>query len=97
MRSISSSHTVATLSLGAGYRLQISPNSELTYEPRYLLPFADTNDWKFNQDVALKVALNSLLSLKVAHTLRYSADPPEGFEKTDRIHAVSIVAKVKRP
>jgi len=87
----------ATLSLGAGYRLQISPNSELTYEPRYLLPFADTNDWKFNQDVALKVALNSLLSLKVSHTLRYSADPPEGFEKTDRILAVSIVAKMKRP
>ena len=87
----------ATLSLGAGYRLQISPTSELTYEPRYLLPFSDTSDWKFNQDVALKVALNSILSLKVSHTLRYSAEPPEGFEKTDRILAVSIVAKMTRP
>ena len=86
----------ATLSLGAGYRLQISPTSELTYEPRYLLPFAETGDWKFDQDVALKVGLNSFLSLKVSHTLRYTAEPPEGFEKTDRILAVSIVAKVKR-
>ena len=87
----------ATLSLGAGYRLQISPTSELTYEPRYLLPFAETGDWKFDQDVALKVGLNSFLSLKVSHTLRYTAEPPEGFEKTDRILAVSVVAKVKRP
>jgi len=87
----------ATLSLGAGYRLQISPTSELTYEPRYLLPFAETGDWKFDQDVALKVGLNSVLSLKVSHTLRYTAEPPEGFEKTDRILAVSIVAKMKRP
>jgi putative salt-induced outer membrane protein len=87
----------ATLSLGAGYRLEISPTSEFTYEPRYLLPFADTGDWKFDQDVALKVGLNSFLSLKVSHTLRYAAEPPEGFDKTDRILAVSIVAKVKRP
>jgi putative salt-induced outer membrane protein len=87
----------ATLSLGAGYRLEISPTSEFTYEPRYLLPFSDTGNWKFNQDVALKVGLNTFLSLKVSHTLRYSADPPEGFEQTDRILAVSLVAKVKRP
>ena len=46
--------------------------------------------------MALKVALNTFLSLKVAHRLRYSAEPPEGFEKTDRILAVSIVAKIKR-
>jgi putative salt-induced outer membrane protein len=87
----------ATLSLGAGYRLEISPTSEFTYEPRYLLPFSDTGNWKFNQDVALKVGLNTFLSLKVSHTLRYSADPPEGFEQTDRILAVSLVVKVKRP
>ena len=57
-------------SLGAAYRLEISPTSEFTYEPRDLLPFAETGDWKFDQDVALKVGLNSLLSLKVSHTLR---------------------------
>jgi hypothetical protein len=32
-----------------------------------------------------------------SHTLRYSAAPPEGFEKTDTIMAVSLVAKVQRP
>jgi putative salt-induced outer membrane protein len=86
-----------TLSLGAAYRLAISSTSELTYEPRFLLPFADTGAWKFDQNAALAVALNSILSLKVSHTIRYSADPPEGFDTTDTIMAVSIVAKLQRP
>jgi putative salt-induced outer membrane protein len=86
----------ATLSLGAAYKLALSATSDLTYQPRYLLPFADTDAWKFDQDIALTAAMTSILSLKVAHTLRYSADPPEGFESTDRILTISIVAKVRR-
>jgi putative salt-induced outer membrane protein YdiY len=86
-----------TLSLGAAYRFNISATSEFTYEPRFLLPFADTGAWKFDQNAALTVALNTILSLKVAHTLRYSAAPPADFEKTDTIMAVSLVAKVRRP
>jgi putative salt-induced outer membrane protein len=86
-----------TLSLGAAYRYAISEGSKFTYEPRYLLPLGRSSAWKFNQDVALTAALNTILSLKVSHTLRYSADPPEGFEKTDTIMAVSLVAKIRRP
>lgn len=86
-----------TLSLGAAYRLAISSTSELTYEPRFLLPFSDSSAWRFDQNAALAVALNSILSLKLSHTVRYSAAPPEGFEKTDTIMAVSLVAKVQRP
>lgn len=87
----------ATLSLGAAYVLEISSNAEFSYEPRYLLPFAETEAWKFDQDAALAVAVNSILSLKLAHTLRYSADPPEGFDTTDRILSVSLVARLRRP
>ena len=86
-----------TLSLAAAYRLAISATSELTYEPRFLLPFSDSGAWRFDQNAALAVALNSILSLKLSHTVRYSAAPPEGFEKTDTIMAVSLVAKVQRP
>jgi len=71
--------------------------SRYGYEPRFLLTLADADAWKFDQTAALAVAINTFLSLKVSHTIRYSADPPEGFEKTDRIMAVSLVAKVKRP
>lgn len=87
----------ATLTLAAPYRLTISPNSQLTYVPRFLFPFSDSGAWKFDQDVALTVAINTILSLKVSHTLRYSARPPAGFDKTDTIMAISLVAKIKRP
>ena len=87
----------ATVSLGAGYRWAISPTSELTYAPRLLLPLAETEAWKFDQEVALAVAINTTLALKLSHTLRYSAEPPEGFETTDTVMAVSLVARVERP
>jgi putative salt-induced outer membrane protein len=87
----------ATLTFAAPYRFTISPTSQFAYVPRLLLPLSDTGAWKFDQDISLTVAINTLLSLKVSHTLRYSADPPQGFEKTDTIMAVSLVAKIKRP
>ena len=86
-----------TLSLAAAYRLAISETSEFTYQPRFLLPLAEIGAWKFDQDIALTVAMNTILSLKLAHTLRYSAEPPENFETTDRILAISVVAKMRRP
>jgi putative salt-induced outer membrane protein len=86
-----------TLSPAAGYRYLISETSELTYAPRFLLTLADAGAWKFGQETALAVALNTFLSLKLAHTLRYSNDPPEGFDTTDTIMAVSLVATMKRP
>lgn len=86
----------ATLSLGAGYRLTLSKTSEFTYQPRFLLTLADAGAWKFNQDAVLTAALNTVLSLKLSHTIRYSAQPPAGFETTDTIMAVSLVAKLRR-
>ncbi len=87
----------ATLSLAAAYRLAISATSEFTYEPRFLLPLAETERWKFDHEAALVVAVNTRLALKLSHTLRYSAEPPEGFATTDTIMAVSLVAKLERP
>jgi putative salt-induced outer membrane protein len=87
----------ATLSTGAAYSVAISETSEFKYEPRYLLTLSDTGAWKFGQEAALAVAINSVMALKLSHIIRYSADPPIGFEKTDTIMAVSLVAKVKRP
>ena len=86
-----------TLSLAAAYRFAISETSEFTYEPRFLLPVADVSGWKFDQNAALTAALNSIFSLKLAHTIRYSAEPPIGFDTTDTIMSVSLVAKVRRP
>ena len=38
----------------------------------------------------------SRLALKLSHTIRYSAEPPVGFDSTDTITAISIVARFKR-
>jgi putative salt-induced outer membrane protein YdiY len=86
----------ATLSLAAAYRLAVSANSEFTYDPRFLQPLADAGGSKFDHTAALSVALNTILSLKLSHILRYSAEPPIGFDTTDSITAVSLVAKVLR-
>jgi putative salt-induced outer membrane protein YdiY len=87
----------ATFSLAAAYKLAISSTSEFTYDPRYLQPLADAGAAKFEHLAALNVALNSILSLKLSQILRYSAAPPVGFDSTDSITAVSLVAKVLRP
>lgn len=44
----------------------------------------------------MTVSINSVLALKPSHTIRYSATPPVGFETTDTIMAVSLVAKMSR-
>lgn len=87
----------ATLSLAAAYRFAISATSELTFTPRFLLPLAETERWKLDQEAALVAALNTSLALKLSHTLRYSAEPPEGFATTDTIMAISLVARLQRP
>jgi putative salt-induced outer membrane protein YdiY len=87
----------ATVSTAAAYRLALSETSEITYDPRFLFTLAEAEAWKFDQIAVLNVALNTLLSLKLSHTFRYSAEPPLGFETTDTIMAVSLVAKVRRP
>ena len=85
-----------TLSAAALYRYEISKSSDFTYEPRFLLTLADVGAWKYDQAAALTLAISNMFSLKLAHTIRYSAKPPEGFETTDTITAVSLVAKFRR-
>jgi putative salt-induced outer membrane protein YdiY len=86
----------ATASTGALYKFTFSPTSDFTFEPRAILPFAESAGWKYEQLATLNAALNTIFSLKVTHTIRYSGQPPATFKKTDTIGAVSIVAKIRR-
>ena len=85
-----------TISLGARYEADISATAKFTYEPRYLVTVSDAGAYRFEQEAALTAALTSLLSLKLSHSVRYSAQPPVGFTNTDTIAAVSLVAKIRR-
>jgi putative salt-induced outer membrane protein YdiY len=87
----------ATLTLAAEYRAKISETSEFVYEPRFLITLADADAWKYDQGLTLTAQLTSILALKLSHIIRYSARPPEGFETTDTIAGVSLVARFRRP
>lgn len=50
-------------------------------------------DWRIGHVAALTTRVHSILSLKVSHTTRYVNFPPPGFEKTDTITSVALVAK----
>ena len=55
--------------------------------------FAESSDWRTANIVALTAKLTTLLSLKVSNTVRYVNAPVAGFEKTDSITSVALVAK----
>lgn len=82
-----------TLTLGAAYKLKVSSTAELSDEARTVLSLEDADEWRGENIVALTAKLNTLLSLKVSHTLRYVNEPTFGFDATDTITAVALVAK----
>lgn len=87
----------AIATLGGGYELRISETSKFTDDARIILTFADAGAWKFEQIAALTAALNTIFSLKLSNTIRYSNEPVPGFETTDTITSVAIVARIRRP
>lgn len=82
---------------GAGYRLRISETSTFTDDARIVLTLADMGAWKFEQVASLTAAITTVLSLKLSNTIRYANEPVPGFEKTDTITSVAIVARIRRP
>jgi len=82
---------------GVMYRWQLSGTSELVEEFRATLPFANTDQWKLDQSVALTAAINSIFSIKVSNIIRFVNEPVPGFESTDTISTVALVMKFRRP
>ncbi|HMF97733.1 MAG TPA: DUF481 domain-containing protein [Vicinamibacterales bacterium] len=82
---------------GLNYRWKITSTSELVEELRASLPFANTDQWKLDQSVALTAAINSIFSLKVSNVVRFVNAPVPGFESTDTTTTVALVMKFTRP
>jgi putative salt-induced outer membrane protein YdiY len=78
---------------GASYALRFSDTVEFKNDFRFTTLFDDTGDWRVANLAALTATLTQLLSLKVSHTVRVANQPPPGFEKTDTISAIALVAK----
>jgi len=55
--------------------------------------FYESADWRIGHAAALTTKVHGILSLKLSHTIRYVNFPPPGFDNTDTITSVALVAK----
>jgi putative salt-induced outer membrane protein len=78
---------------GLAYKLELSDNAEVTDDVRFDLSLSDGDDWRFSNVVALSAKLTTIFSLKLSNTLRFVNAPAVGFDTTDTITAVALVAK----
>jgi putative salt-induced outer membrane protein len=83
----------ATARVGLFYSWKISTFAEFTDESYYLADLSDRNNWRFNGVSALTANVTTVVSLKATLTVAYVKKPPPGFETTDRITSVALVAK----
>lgn len=86
---------LSTGTAGAGwlYTLKISASSDVSEDGHFVFSLDHGNDWRYANTLALSAKLNSLLSLKVSNNVRYVNVPVAGFETTDVLSSVALVAK----
>jgi putative salt-induced outer membrane protein len=92
-RTISPTVKSGTWDMGLLYDLKLSDTTEITDDARILFSLSDGSDWRSGNIFALTAKLTTIFSLKVSHTIRYVNQPVPGFQKTDTITAVALVAK----
>lgn len=83
----------AVIPTGALYTFTLSKTAEISDDARAVFSLADSADWRFANIASVTAKLNTLLSLKLANTVRFVNAPATGFEKTDTITAIALVAK----
>ena len=83
----------AVFTAGAGYKLKLSSTAELSDDARAIVSLEDGDEWRAENIAALTAKLTTLLSLKVSNTIRFVNVPTIGFEQTDTVTAVALVAK----
>ena len=77
---------------GLGYKLKISDTAEFTDDLRFDFSFSSGDDWRFGNEAAITAKLATLFSLKLSNIIRYVNMPPVGFDTTDTITPVALVA-----
>lgn len=78
---------------GLRYEFQLSETAEISDESGFEFSLSNGDDWRWSNMASVTAKLTTLLSLKLSHTVRYSHAPAPGFETTDTITAVALVAK----
>ena len=60
---------------------------------RYEQSLDEGDQWRLDNAVAVVTKINSIFSLKVSNVIRYANAPVAGFESTDTVTSVALVAK----
>ena len=85
--------TAAVLLGGIGYKLKVSETTELTDDVRYEQSLDEGDQWRLDNAVSLVVKINTIFALKLSNVIRYANAPVAGFETTDTVTSVALVAK----
>ncbi|HEY7449537.1 MAG TPA: DUF481 domain-containing protein [Vicinamibacterales bacterium] len=93
VRVVGETQSSAQAFAGAFYKLAISETAELSDQVRFAASLADGADWRFDNTIALTAKLTTVFSLKVSTLVRYVNEPVPGFETTDTLTSVALVAK----
>lgn len=71
----------------------MSANADITDDARFNFSLSSRDDWRFNNLLAVNAKLVSILSLKASNVVRYVNAPVTGFDSTDTITSIAVVAK----
>ncbi len=92
-RTVGDDLTEGTLTQGALYSVKLSKTSEFSNEFGIAESLADSSNWRVANQASLSAAINTVFSLKLSNVVRYVNEPVVGFETTDTITSVALVAK----
>jgi putative salt-induced outer membrane protein YdiY len=78
---------------GVRYKFTLSDTADITDELYFSFSLSDSDDWRTRNTVALTAKVTTVFSLKVSNNVRYVHAPVQGFETTDVVTSVALVAK----
>ena len=85
--------SAALVNLGGIYRWKLNETAAIENAALFSSSLEEGDDWRFRNSFGVSAALSRILSLKVAHELKFVNAPVFGFEKTDRVLSAAVVAK----
>jgi putative salt-induced outer membrane protein YdiY len=92
-RLVGSDLSTATLGTGALYTLKISGTTDLSEDGRFVFSLSDGSDWRYANLLSLTAKMTTIFSLKASNAIRYVNQPVLGFETTDAITSIALVAR----
>lgn len=77
---------------GFNYTWALSPTAEFSNEGSFTSNLQEGEDWRIANRAALRVAVTSIFSVRLSHTLEHLNQPVPGFEETDTRISAALVA-----